>query len=148
MKNRARLLVLLAGALLTLAVLGTALADPPTPTTPPPTPPTGSGDTMREWMDNQWGKGFFDQMHSSSEGMVGSCNTMMSSGAMTGSGGMMGNGAMAGNSGMMGNGAGPTNGRGYGGMMGINQAPGSGGWGGIMGNFMGGVRAGLRLPWF
>lgn len=153
------------GAVLTLTVLGTALAEPPAPGTPKPTPPAGTLGDMRSWMDSYFGQGTFDRMHSSWEGMVDTCNSIMGEGGMMGgAGGMMGGpggmmggagGMMGGAGGMMGNGSrtGPgtrtSTGQGtYGGMMGGNWAPRSGGWGGMMGNFMGGIRNTMLPPVF
>ncbi len=113
-------IAVLVGALLTVLLVGTALAEPPAPGAPTP-PAMGDWGGMRDWMDAQWGQGFFDRMHASPEAMVETCNTMMSGG------------------GMMGFGDGSTP-QGHGGMM----TPGSratqtGGWGSMMRGFAGGV---------
>ena len=132
--RRAKWIAIIAGTLLTVFLVGTALADPPTPTKPanPATAPAGGWEAMRDWMDSRWGQGFFDRMHGSSEGMVETCNTMM------GSGGMMDNGGMMGSGGMMGPGTGMGTQSPYGGMMGPGNTPTrSGGRGTMMGNFMG-----------
>lgn len=156
--KRAKWIAVVAGALLTVALLGTALAEPPTPTTPatPPTPQTDNWDSMRDWMDSQYGEGFFDRMHGSYEGMTESCNTMMGSGAAGGgmmgggmmgsgtwSGGMMGGGTWGG--GMMGPAAGASAQGRYGGIMG-QWAPAtrSSGWGTMMSGFMNGLGSQMR----
>lgn len=111
--KKTKWIAMIVGTLLAAVLLGTALAEPPTPTNPSSPPPPGANwESMRNWMDSIWGEGFFDRMHSSPEAMTESCNTMMGSGGMMGAGGMMGSGGMMGNwSG------GATQGR-YGGMMG------------------------------
>ncbi|MDP2725922.1 MAG: hypothetical protein Q8P59_00120, partial [Dehalococcoidia bacterium] len=106
MRNKQIIIVL--AALLALMLIGTALAEPPTPTNPAPSPtsPVDPLGNMRDWMDRYWGQGSFDSMHSSPEGMVETCNSMMGSGGMMGGGSMMGNGARTSSQGS------------YGGMMG------------------------------
>lgn len=154
--RRSKWLALAMGALLTMSLIGTALAEPPTPAEP--TPPAGNWENMRGWMDSQFGEGFFDKMHGSWEGMTEACNTMAGAGGMmgggatgsgfTGSGGMMGGGFTS-SGGMMGSGAqtGSAPGR-----SGVNIRPGNGtsrtNLGSMMGNFLGGLRSTVLPNWF
>ncbi|MDP2661666.1 MAG: hypothetical protein Q8R28_13135 [Dehalococcoidia bacterium] len=123
--RKAMWIAVLAGALLTVFLVGTALAEPPTPGAPV-APAVGDWGAMRDWMDAQWGQGFFDRMHGSPEGMGEACNTVMGSGGMVGfgigsttqhSGGMMGPGG---------------------------PATQTGGWGSMMRDFAGGAGARMR----
>lgn len=165
--RKSKWLALAMGALLTMSLIGTALAEPPTPAEP--TPPAGNWENMRGWMDSQFGEGFFDKMHGSWEGMTEACNTMAGAGGMmggsaTGSGGMMGGGAtgsgFTGSSGMMGGGFTSSGGMmGSGaqtgsapGRSGVNIRPGNGtsriSLGSMMGNFLGGLRSTVLPNWF
>src|SRR3989304_3385910 len=114
--GRLKWIAITLGAVLTLSVLGTALAQPPAPGTPKPAPPAGPLGDMRDWMDSYFGQGTFDKMHSSWEGMVDTCNSIMGEGGMMGSGGMMGGagGMMGGAGGMMGGRGGGVGGAGGG----------------------------------
>ncbi|MDO8690080.1 MAG: hypothetical protein Q7R39_08745 [Dehalococcoidia bacterium] len=119
-------IAVLAGALLTVLLVGPALAGPPAPGATA-TPAVGDWGAMRDWMDAQWGQGFFDRMHGSPEGMVETCNTMMGGG------------------GMMGSGTGSTTQGHSGGMMGPGSpALQTGGWGSMMRDFAGGAGARMR----